>query len=336
MLRTSHVAVLAVTRSARVPRWRIGAVVGLLVAAAVAWIGSADATPPGKNGPIAFRRYFDPSHRTGAIFVINPDGTGERQLTHPPAGALDDFPRFAPDGSKLNFARSDSHGVSVWTVKIDGSGEQSLGPGFANPIGGAEFSPDGRLIAIGRAVGPMKHNNLKVSLNLVTTNGRQVRRLVDFGYNGDLGDISWAPDGQRLVYQAARFAPHPAHALFVIATRGGHPHRITPWRAGDIEVDWSPNGKLLLFRPVPANNDFGGDYYTMRPDGTHLHRLTRFPANSTTGHANWSPDGKSIVFANNGVGGQDDVYVMHADGSAITPVTRTDTWESRAVWGSAP
>jgi Tol biopolymer transport system component len=313
-------------------------VVGLLVAAAVAWIGSADATPPGKNGPIAFRRYFDRSQRTGAIFVINPDGTGERELTHPPAGALDDFPRFAPDGSKLNFARTDSQGgVSVWTVNLDGSGEQPLGPGFANPTGDAEFSPNGRLIAIGRADGPLKHNSPKVSLNLVTTNGRNVRRLVSFGYRGALGDISWAPDGRRLVYQAARFDPRPGgNALFVIPTRGGRPHRITPWRAGDIEVDWSPNGKLLLFRPVPANKDFGGDYYTMRPDGTHLHRLTRFPANSTTGHANWSPDGKSIVFANNGVGGQDDIYVMHADGGAITPVTRTDMWESRAVWGSAP
>jgi Tol biopolymer transport system component len=308
----------------------------LVTAAAVAWVGSADATPPGKDGPIAFRRYFDPAHSTGAIFLINRDGTGERQVTHPPAGALDDYPRFAPDGSKLNFARIDSGGASVWTVNLDGSGEHPLGPAFANPTGDAQFSPDGRLIAIGRADGPLKHGSLKVSINIVAADGSSVRRLVNLGYHGDLGDISWSPDGRRLVYQAARLGPHPAHALFVISIRGGHPHRITHWHTGDIEVDWSPNGKLLLVRFALPNKDFGGNYYTMRPDGTHLHRLTHFPAKSTTGKASWSPDGKSIVFANGGVGGNDDIYVMDADGSAITPVTRTQTWESRAVWGPAP
>lgn len=326
--------------SARLQRGRAGAVVGSLAAllvAAVAGIGSAGATPPGKNGPIAFRRYFDPAHTTGAIFLVNPDGTGERQVSHPPSGALDDYPRFAPDGSKLIFARIDSQGkASVWTVNVDGSGEQPLGPAFANPTGDAQFSPDGRLIAIGRADGPLKHNDLKVSINIVAADGSSTRRLVNFGYRGDVGDISWSPNGRRLVYQAARLGRHPGHALFVIRARGGHPERITRWRKGDIEVDWSPNGKLLLVRLVPANQDFGGDYYTMRPDGTHLHRLRHFPASAMTGKASWSPDGTSIVFAKRGVGGNDDIYVMRANGRAVRPVTRTQTWESRAVWGSAP
>lgn len=322
---------------------RVGFAAGVTaaaIAAAVAWVGSADATLPGKNGPIAFRRYFDPAHSTGAIFLVNQDGTGERQVSHPPSGALDDYPLFAPDGSKLLFARFQGHNAAVWSVNVDGSGEHPLGPAFAHPIGGAAYSPDGRRIAIGRADGPLKHDNLNVSLNVVAADGSRIRRLVHVGYHGDLGDISWSPDGRRLVYQAARFGRrfgrHPGHALFVISARGGSPHRITHWRTNDIEVDWSPTGKLLLVRLVPANKDFGGDYYTMRPDGTHLHRLTHFPATSTTGKASWSPDGRSIVFANRGVGGNDDIYVMHADGSAITQVTRTDTWESRAVWGAAP
>ena len=36
----------------------------------------AGATPPGDNGRIAFRRYFNQAHKYGAIFTINPDGTG--------------------------------------------------------------------------------------------------------------------------------------------------------------------------------------------------------------------------------------------------------------------
>src|SRR4051812_3832240 len=73
-----------------------------------AGVGSAYATARGANGPIAFRRFFDAGHRTGAIFLTNTDGTGERQITHPPSGAVDaQFgpPSFSPDGSKLVFTR---------------------------------------------------------------------------------------------------------------------------------------------------------------------------------------------------------------------------------------
>jgi hypothetical protein len=38
------------------------------------------------------------------------------------------------------------------------------------------------------------------------------------------------------------------------------------------------------------------------------------------------------VFANTGVGGADDLFVMRADGSSITPLTRTRAWESAASW----
>ena len=40
----------------------------------------------GVNAPglIAFRRYTDPSQAEGAVFTIKPDGSGEKQVTHPP------------------------------------------------------------------------------------------------------------------------------------------------------------------------------------------------------------------------------------------------------------
>lgn len=43
------------------------------------------------------RRYFDDRQTTGPVFTINPDGSHEQQLTHPPAGALDDQPARPPD-----------------------------------------------------------------------------------------------------------------------------------------------------------------------------------------------------------------------------------------------
>jgi TolB protein len=288
-------------------------------------------------------------HRSGAIFVINPDGSGERQITHPPKGAVDSQygpPSFAPDGSRLVFTRSQRTGDSLWSIKADGTGERRLTPKprFAHPRGrqinqqngNGVYSPDRRRIAFARAAPPSKQNGLKVTLNTMATDGTHVRRVVLVGYHGDLGRIAWSPDGRRLAYEQARFGRTPGRALFVVASRGGRPHRITPWRQAEVNtLDWSPDGTLLLVSDLPAGKSFGGDYYTMRPDGTGRRQLTHLDPKAKNGNARWSPDGTQIVFATDGVGGNDDIYVMHADGSAITPVTRTPAWESAPAWGAA-
>jgi hypothetical protein len=41
---------------------------------------------PTRNGQIVFRRYFNAEQTKGALFVMNPDGSHVRQITHPPQG----------------------------------------------------------------------------------------------------------------------------------------------------------------------------------------------------------------------------------------------------------
>ena len=65
----------------------------------------AGATPPGRNGAIAFKRYLDDAHSSSALFTIRPDGTGERQVTRPVGGELDDQPDWSRDGSRIVFTR---------------------------------------------------------------------------------------------------------------------------------------------------------------------------------------------------------------------------------------
>jgi len=111
------------------------------------------------------------------------------------------------------------------------------------------------------------------------------------------------------------------------------------------ELDWSPDGSRLLFRSVTyANDDPGpsaGDIYTIRPNGTGLRRLTNLAAGSGVQLGSYSPDGTHIVFTTNdgathGQGsGWPDVFVMGADGTHITPVTRTKNWEGAPQWGAA-
>jgi TolB protein len=295
------------------------------------------------TGSIVFRRFFDASHHSGALFIIGAGGGRERQLSHPVPGTVDSLngpPSYAAHQSTFVFDRTDANGNgSLWSIHLDGSREhrlRSLGgiPGDGWPT----FSPDGRLIAVARAWGrPDRYQDLKTSLYVLRSDGSSARLLAAFGYTADVGGATWTPDGTRLVFSVHNNGPgrpSGASALFSVSANGRGMHRITAWETdGQISSPaFSPNGKLVLFQIKPQGQDFGGNYFTTYADGSHRRKLTSFPVASNLASARWSPDGKWIVFANSGTGGNDDLFVMRADASDISPLTRTAAWESAATW----
>jgi uncharacterized repeat protein (TIGR01451 family) len=73
------------------------------------------------------------------IFVINPDGTGQKQLTSIQNGANhDSSPRWSPDGSKIVFTRFTKNGTLV--MNADGSNPRKI---LNIPAGSPYWSPDG-------------------------------------------------------------------------------------------------------------------------------------------------------------------------------------------------
>ena len=316
---------------------------------------SASATPPGKNGRIAFRRYFDAAKTTGAVFVVNADGKGEHQVTHVPQGTSDDQPDWAPNGSRIIFTRCPPGGCSIWAVNPDGSHLQHVSgtcrgsqlPPACVEDSSPAYSPDGRQIAFTRATGKvindavMSSNQIKSSaLTIADTHGKHARRLISFGpFACDLDGAVWSPDGTRLAFtrhNSGFSKPHGGLAVFVVNVDGSGLRQLTPWSmSGGDHPDWSPDGKQILFRTEPIHDGPGGNYYTVRLDGTGLKQLTHFPSSRKLASASFSPDGKWIVFAKDGgVGGLADVFVMKTDGSGIRPLTRSPRWDSAPDWGS--
>jgi Tol biopolymer transport system component len=77
------------------------------------------------------------------------------------------------------------------------------------------------------------------------------------------------------------------------------------------EVDWSPDGRWILFASGRDEDQPGyKDIYVMRPDGSGVKRPTHIRAYTPA----WSPDGQYVVFSAGGL------FVMRADGSGVTPL----------------
>jgi TolB protein len=314
---------------------------------------TADATAPGANGKIAFRTYFDGPQSWGAVFTINPDGSGARQLTHPRRGTVDDQPSWAPDGSLIVFSRLPQDGLShVWVMAPDGTGRRPVGalcPAGANEQtcpddAGASVSLDSERIVFTQSTGRVKvdqhgENWIEHSAIALMNRDGSGRRVVYRGaaFSGDLRYPIFSPSGNELVFerQVSSFArPAGKHAVYVIGLDGSGLRRLTRWSESDGDgPDWSPNGKWILFRSHVDDSRKQSQYFLVRPDGTGRKQITHFRKGTHVASASFSPDGRSIVFARGPEGGNVDLYKMRLDGSHVRRLTRSPLWQSAPAWG---
>jgi TolB protein len=110
------------------------------------------------------------------------------------------------------------------------------------------------------------------------------------------------------LHSAEEATPHPREDIYVMNANGSELKRLTTNPAADFDSSWSPDGTKIVFRREPQGAL--PDIFVMQPDGSAQTQLTRAGGERPV----WSPDGQFILFSGNGL------YVMNADGSAITPL----------------
>jgi TolB protein len=269
---------------ARADTRRLVIVAGFLVGLLLA-PAAAVATAPGQNGQIAFRRYLGPNRTKGAIFVAARDGTGERQLTTAPGSASDDFPDMAPDGSFVAFQRCGPNTCGVYVINTDGSGLRRVDDGC------------GRLP-------PRCTDN---SYPAISPDGRQI------AFNRAFGRIRNDQIDHSGIYRM-RIDGSRIRRVSLPATR----------TAEDIEPQWSPDGKQIVFVRHNASAKPAGAQavFVINADGTARRRVTPYGIKAGDG-PDWSPDGSQILFRSPET--EDfldcDIWTIHPDGTGLRQVT---------------
>src|SRR5215204_2641755 len=327
---------------------------------------SAGAT---RNGQIAFRRYLDPDQTKAAIFKMNPDGSHVSQITHPPKGWRDESPVWSPDGSKVAFFRQrfDESMSRIMLVDLKSGDTREIthcGPNKGQPKQAPPgrcasdfdpaFSPDGDSLAFRRILGPEKSCCIIEGIWIIGLDGSNPHQVTNVDPKlpeaySDFGP-AFSPNGKMLVFDRVRVADD-RHAIFVQPIdSSGSPqdaHRITPWKLNcQDHPEFSPGGKLVLFRCLPKGEQGPANLYWVHPDGTGLHQITHAPAHKQYLGSSFSPsfseeEGWITVGRTSGYGkeGNADVFrVLLEDGKVVRKVnlTKTEKWDSAPAWGTHP
>jgi TolB protein len=239
------------------------------------------------SGRIAFDNFDD-------VWTIDADGTDLTRLTHSPWPEFD--PSWSPDGTQIAFRSERSGEPEIWLMNGDGTGQRRLTAGLS-----PAWSPDGSLIAFSGTEG----------LSVIRPDGKG-RRVLPHTEGGEYP--SWSPDGSRIAFNSNVTSQH---TMYIARADGSKVVDLTSVGEG-WQVDWSPNGRSILFTSHRDHPDNYTDIYVMRSDGSAVRRLTHKVGQT----AAWSPDGAHIVFSSPGLS------IMDPDGRNMSAVPTPGLGES--------
>lgn len=153
---------------------------------------------------------------------------------------------------------------------------------------------------------------------------------------GDTVAPAVASDGRTIVYTRVNSwltKPQFGAALYSVRIDGAHDRRITPFKLGGGDHPaFSPAGGIL-FRSFEDQETRQSDFWTVQRNGAALKQLTHFEDGTLVRSGSYSPDGRWIVHASDGVPGNADLYVMRSNATGNRPLTRTKAWDSASDWG---
>ena len=200
-------------------------------------------------------------------------------------------PAVSPDGTRVAFTwERPGEKPGLWVKLVDAATPLRLtrAPGADRY---PAWSPDGQEIAFSRVA------DGRCALSVVPAIGGPVRTLADCGRDGVRP--SWSPDGRSIALAARASDGRWRIELLDLASGKRTPLTDPPSGFdGDWEPAFSPDGKSIAF--VRTLTDGVDDLWVVPARGGDARRLT-FENRALTG-ADWTPDGRSLVFSSSRAG----------------------------------
>jgi Tol biopolymer transport system component len=263
----------------------------------------------------------------------------------------------SPDGHRLAYSivMRDTPGRpygQLWIMDLATQKSLRLG-GEKDRSGGPVWSSDGKWLAFQGRQGD------KGGLFIARPDGSDVTYLASpGGTNSPLpgagNEVCWSPDGKQIAFisstpgaEAAeasgdpmvitrylykpdagegmtRFNDNQRLHIFVVDVASKQIRQLTKGNTDEHSIDWSPDGKEILYATNPEPNQdefFNYDVFALKVADNSIRRLTA--TEFIEYEPLWSPDGKHIVFRGTRRGLTDrettmedtHVWVMNADGS---------------------
>ena len=227
--------------------------------------GAADASWSPDGQLVAFEADPDGGGDFGdlEIFVMKPDGTGLRQVTHSPGPDL--WPDWFPVGKRLAFTSFRAGAPNIYAIDADGTDEQALTDetefGSVTPA----VSPDGTQIVFSR-----DSQTTPPDIWVMDSDGTDQHALRAPDPFVDQ-DPQWSPDGTRIVFDSNRFG---SVEIFVMNADGSGRRALTNNPGADIAPTFSPNGQQIAWTKLIGPN---GDVWIMNADGSGETPITTTP-----------------------------------------------------------
>ena len=207
--------------------------------------------------------YTGPAPHAYAIWIMNANGSGARQLTHP--GRSEDLrPAWSPSGKRIVFDRLFGSTTVMWVMNADGTGAKRLHLGTE-----PSWSPNGRWIAFTRANG----------IWVIRPNGRGAHRVT----SGMAEDPSWSPNGKRLAFSlfASGAGVSGNWDIWVVNLETSVLRHVAHSKASERMLAWSPDGARIAFSS-------GDKIWTITASGDGARRVT-WRANTVDWNPTWQP-----------------------------------------------
>ena len=304
------------------------ALITALALASLTPAAPAGASFPGRNGKLVVA--YDTCEFNPHLRALALTGSGFDALTNPcevvGQGTEDEgeivraasAPDWAPDGKRLLFYQRGPEPAGLYTMAADGTDPRPIPD--TSDAAQPTFAPDGRRIAFMRGG----------DVWTVAIDGSEPRRLRAGPPCGPtrsnctaIGEPRWSPDGRRIaiVVEQHAFGPGRPPALLpgiwlIDARTGKLVRRLVRSGGGSTpsEVDWSPDGRRLLFRTAYEQQESrggasGGNVYVIGADGRGRRRLVHRPRYAET-FPRWSPDGRWVAWIGLGFSAGDVAFTV--------------------------